>query len=131
MSYRSRHRRWLRRMALGLAFASVMFAGRVSVAAAKVDVPYATSHQTPSMSPGMGTYGDSRELPEPFVASETDFPRVQVDSVDGAARPEPNNGGNWRFEWSDAFPLGASMGVLALVFGLALGHPRRPRLAGQ
>ena len=36
MSYRSRHR-WFRRMALGLAFASVMFVGRVSVATAKVD----------------------------------------------------------------------------------------------
>ena len=36
MSYRRRHR-WFRRMALGLAFASVMFAGRVSVAAAKFD----------------------------------------------------------------------------------------------
>ena len=36
MSYRRKHR-WFRRMALGLAFASVMVAGRVSVAAAKVD----------------------------------------------------------------------------------------------
>ena len=36
MSYRRRHR-WFRRMALGLAFASVMFAGRASVAAAKID----------------------------------------------------------------------------------------------
>ena len=36
MSYRRRHR-WFRRMALGLAFASVVFAGRVSVAAAKFD----------------------------------------------------------------------------------------------
>ena len=36
MSYRRRHR-WFRRMALGLAFASVMFAGRASVALAKVD----------------------------------------------------------------------------------------------
>ena len=36
MSYRRRHR-WFRRLALGLAFASVMFAGRVSVAAAKFD----------------------------------------------------------------------------------------------
>jgi hypothetical protein len=36
MSYRRRHR-WFRRMALGLAFASVMFAGRASVASAKVD----------------------------------------------------------------------------------------------
>ena len=36
MSYRRRHR-WFRRMALGLAFASVLFAGHVSVAAAKFD----------------------------------------------------------------------------------------------
>jgi hypothetical protein len=36
MSYRRRHR-WFRRMAFGLAFASVLFAGRVSVAAAKAD----------------------------------------------------------------------------------------------
>jgi hypothetical protein len=36
MSYRRRHR-WFRRMALGLAFASVLFAGRASVAAAKID----------------------------------------------------------------------------------------------
>ena len=36
MSYRSRHR-WFRRMAFGLAFASVIFAGRASVAAAKFD----------------------------------------------------------------------------------------------
>ena len=36
MSYRRRHR-WFRRMALGLAFASVMVAGRASVAAAKLD----------------------------------------------------------------------------------------------
>ena len=36
MSYRRRHR-WFRRMALGLAFASVIVAGRASVAAAKFD----------------------------------------------------------------------------------------------
>ena len=36
MSNRRRHR-WFRRMALGLAFASVVFAGRASVAAAKPD----------------------------------------------------------------------------------------------
>ena len=36
MSYRRRHR-WFRRMALGLAFASVLFAGSVSDAVAKPD----------------------------------------------------------------------------------------------
>jgi len=36
MSYLKKHR-WFRRMALGLAFASVMFVGRASVAPAKID----------------------------------------------------------------------------------------------
>jgi hypothetical protein len=36
MSYRKRHR-WFRRMVIGLAFSLAMFAGRTSVAAAKVD----------------------------------------------------------------------------------------------
>ena len=36
MSYRRRHR-WFRRLALGLAFATAVFAGRVSVGAAKFD----------------------------------------------------------------------------------------------
>jgi hypothetical protein len=36
MSYPKKHR-WFRRMALGLAFASVMFVGRASVAPAKID----------------------------------------------------------------------------------------------
>jgi hypothetical protein len=36
MSYPRRHR-WFRRLALGLAFASVMFVGRASVAPAKID----------------------------------------------------------------------------------------------
>ena len=181
MSYRRRHRRWLRRMALGLAFASVMLAGRASVAAATVDeragdarqvqvIPYLSQgiltqadadvaaaaaqpqkprlnpylpltmardysawqqpRQTPYMSLQDDVYGDSRELPEPFVAGVTDFPRVQLDSNDAATRPEPTNDGNWRFEWSDALPLVVGLVVLALVFGLALGQLRRPRIAG-
>jgi hypothetical protein len=134
-------------MALGLAFASVMFAGRASVAAAKVDegtsdarqvakaihdpepltITSVQAQQTPYMSLGMATYGDSRELPEPFVADATDFPALQSEM---ATRPEPANNGNWRIEWSDALPLGVGILVLALVLGLALGQLRRPPLAG-
>ncbi len=44
MSYLKKHR-WFRRMALGLAFASVMFVGRASVAPAKID-PGTTSPAT-------------------------------------------------------------------------------------
>jgi hypothetical protein len=147
MSYRRRHR-WLSRMALGLALTSVLFAGRASVAAAKVDegtsdarpvakaihdpepltITLVQAQQTPYMSLGMGTYGDSRELPEPFVADATDFPALQSDA---ATRPEPTNDGNWRIEWTDALPLGVGIVVLALLLGLALGQLRRPRLAGS
>jgi hypothetical protein len=220
MSYRRRHR-WFRRMALGLAFASVMLAGQVSVAAAKPDegtggsryvsaggwsglvdmesgiplsagipegdeqfidaqavqvIPYLSqgilteadaqaaaaeaihdpaltdlfatrsqqARQTPYMSLGLAdTYGDSRELPEPFVAGVTDFPRVQADLP--AVRPDDvadrfahsdvatvtaTSDGSWRVEWDDALTLGIGSVVLALALGLALGYLRRPRLVG-
>ena len=84
------------------------------------------------------------ELPEPFVAGVTDFPRVQPDlpavrpddvadrfaHSDVAAQPEPTSGDSWRVEWDDAFILGIGSIVLALALGLALGYLRRPRLAG-
>ena len=187
MSYRRRHR-WFPRLALALAVASVMFVGRASVAAAKVDegtsaaqqiqvIPY-LSHgiltqadadvaaaaaqpqkprlnpylslwmasdygasqqqpqQTPYMSLGMDTYGTARELPEPFVDDKVNVP-VRPDDVadrfshsDVASQVEPTNGDNWRLEWSDALPLGLGIIVLGIALGLALGHLRRPRLAG-
>jgi hypothetical protein len=193
MSYRRRHR-WFRRLALGLAFASVVFAGRVSVAAAKVDegstgsgqaqvIPYlshgmlteadaqaaaaeaihdpaltelfAAQAQKSSLNPyphlshwmaGSGrsqdAYGDTRELPEPFVAGVTDFPRAELPAVrpddvadrfahsDVVAQPERANEANWRIEWHDALPLGIGIIVLAVGLGLALGFLRRPRIAG-
>jgi hypothetical protein len=198
MSYRRRHR-WFRRMAVGLAFASVMLVGRVSVATAKIDegsdssrsttvIPY-LSHgmlteadaraaaastirdrypsesvasidgdalaianaieaqqltQTPYMSLAQGTYGRGRELPEPFVAGVTDFPRVEVDlpavrpddlgdrfaHSDVVARPELTSSGDTSFERNDAVVLGLGAIALAIALGLALGHLRRPRLAG-
>jgi hypothetical protein len=176
MSYRRSHR-WLHRLALGLALASVVFAGRASVATAKPDegtgggsryvsaggwsgpvdmesgIPLSAGipqgdeqfidprgvQVIPYLSHGIlteadalaanGTYGDSRELPEPFVAGTTDFPRVP-DSANVAAPPEPTNDGNWRFAWTDALPLGIGLAALALVFGLAVSRLRRPRVAG-
>jgi len=187
MSYSRRHR-WFPRLALGLAVASVMFVGRASVAAAKVDegasaaqkiqvIPY-LSHgiltqsdadvaaaaaqpqkprlnpdislwmaqdysawqqhpqQTPYMSLGMGTYGTSRELPEPFVGDVVDRavrPDDRADRFspsDVAPQVKPTNGDNWRLEWTDALPLGIGVIVLGIALGLALGHLRRPGLAG-
>ena len=186
MSYRRRHR-WFPRLALGLAVVSVMFVGRASVAAAKVDegtssaqqihvIPYLShgiltqadadvaaaaaqpqkprlnpyislwmkrdysafqhAQQTPYMSLGMNTYGESRELPEPFVDDKVNVP-VRPDDVadrfshsDVASQVEPTNGDNWRLEWNDALPLGIGIIVLGIALGLALGHLRRPRIAG-
>ena len=186
MSYSRRHR-WFPRLALGLAVASVMFVGRASVAAAKVDegtnaaqqfqvIPYLShgiltqadadvaaaaaqpqkprlnphislwmardysafqhAQQTPYMSLGMDTYGDSRELPEPFVDDKVNVP-VRPDDLadrftpsDVASQVEPTNGDNWRLEWTDALPLGIGVIVLGIALGLALGYLRRPRLAG-
>jgi hypothetical protein len=185
MSYRRRHR-WFPRLALALAAASVIFVGRASVAAAKVDegtsaaqqiqvIPYLShgiltqadadvaaaaaqpqkprlnpdislwmardysafqhARQTPYLSLGMSTYGDSRELPEPFVDDKVNVP-VRPDDLgdrftpsDVPSQVEPTNGDNWRLEWSDAVPLGLGIIVLGIALGLALGHLRRPRLA--
>jgi hypothetical protein len=157
MSYRRRHR-WFRRLALGLAFASVMFAGRASVAAAKTDEVTKDAHQTqviPYLSHGVLTQADadvaaSAAQPQKprlspyiplfmerdFSAWQTDVP-VRPDDVadrfshsDVVSRVEPTNGDNWRLEWTDALPLGIGVIVLAIALGLALGHLRRPRLAG-
>jgi len=186
MSYRRRHR-WFPRLALALAVTSVMFVGRASVAAARVDegtssaqqihvIPYLShgiltqadadvaaaaaqpqkprlnpdislwmkhdysafqhAQQTPYMSLGMNTFGDSRELPEPFVDDKVNVP-VRPDDLadrftpsDVPSQVEPTNGDNWRLEWGDAVPLGLGIIVLGIALGLAFGYLRRPRLAG-
>ena len=91
------------------------------------------AQQTPYMSLGMNTYGESRE-PEPFVDDKVNVP-VRPDDVadrfshsDVASQVEPTNGDNWRLEGNDALPLGIGIIVLGIVLGLALGHLRRPRI---
>jgi hypothetical protein len=156
MSYRRRHR-WFRRLALGLAFASVVFAGSASVAAAKGDegastaqtqvIPYlshgiltqadadvaaaAAQPQKPRLSPYISLW-----MARDYSAWQTDVP-VRPDDVadrfsqsDVVSKVEPTNGDNWRLEWTDALPLGIGVIVLAIALGLALGHLRRPRIAG-
>ena len=126
MSYSSRHR-WLRRIALGLAFASVMFTAAPPSRGGRLALQQA--EQTPYMSLGLDMYGDSRELPEPFVARPDDV-ADRVSHSDVAQRVKPTNGDNWRLEWTDALPLGIGIIVLAVAVGLALGHLRRFRLVG-
>jgi hypothetical protein len=205
MSYRRKHR-WFRRMALGLAFASVLFAGRASSAAAKVDEGTSTSTSryvaaggwsgqvdpetgiplsagipqgdeqfiddqavqvVPYLSQGLLTQADADAAAARAVpvapdgdavafenAIESQQPTVipylshgmTIDDVETvAARPDdradrfahsdvtqaqPVSNGGSTVEWNDALTFGIGGIVLALALGLALGHVRRPRLAG-
>jgi hypothetical protein len=156
MSYRRRHR-WFPRLALALAVASVMFVGRASVAAAKVDEGTSAAEQIqviPYLSHGILTQADAdiaaaaaqpqKPRLNPYMSlwmardysTWQDVP-VRPDDVadrfspsDVASQVEPTNGDNWRLEWSDALPLGLGIIVLGIALGLALGYLRRPRLAG-
>ena len=80
MSYRRRHR-WFRRMALGLAFASVMLAGRASVATAKIDEGSDSSRPMqviPYLSHGILTEADALA-----AAASTIHDRYPSESVAG------------------------------------------------
>lgn len=141
MSYRRRHR-WFRRMALGLAFASVVFAGRVSVAAAKFDEgtgtaapaaiadPYLTDV---SVRPGesLGGPDGSGIALAGSIGARPDDQAVRFVHSDVSPGPQPVSAdGGSTFDWDSALRLGAGAIVLALGLGLALGYLRRPKLAG-
>jgi hypothetical protein len=120
MSYRRRHR-WFRRMALGLAFATAVFAGRASVAVATLD------ERTSSAPVATAT--------DPYLTDVFVRPGEGLGSADGVAqadRPEVR----WTFHRGDVVTIGigALLGiggvVLVLGLGLALGYLRRLRLAG-
>lgn len=138
MSYRRRHR-WFRRMALGLAFASVVFAGRVSVAAAKVDEgasrSYYVSAADPYLSdvfvrPGESLGGPDGRTTADAVGARPDDQAVRFVHSDVSPRPQPVSDDGRTLEWNSALTLGAGAIVLALGLGLALGYLRRPKLAG-
>lgn len=127
MSFRRRHR-WFRRMALGLAFATAVFAGRASVAAAKLEE--GTGSRTGSTVSAASVGG-----PAVITVQSTGSPRPD-DRPDRFAHldavPQPELAGEeWSFGWGSAVPLGLGALVLALGLGLALGYVRRPRLAGS
>jgi hypothetical protein len=154
MSYRRRHR-WFRRMALGLAFATAVFAGRVSVAAAKFDESGSSQAQIQSTvvqgedakskvaaSTGSDPYltdvfvrpGESIGAPDGITTLSTGSARPddradRFSHVDAVPQPVLAGDG-WTYEWDDALMIGIGAFVLVLGLGLALGYLRRPRLAG-
>jgi len=154
MSYRRRHR-WFRRMALGLAFATAVFAGRVSVAAAKYDEGASKSQiqsavvqgedakskvaastaSDPYLTDVFVRQGESIGSPDGITTLSTGSARPddradRFSHVDGAQQPELAGSNGWTFEWDDALMIGIGGFVLVLGLGLALGYLRRPRLAG-
>jgi hypothetical protein len=155
MSYRRRHR-WFRRMALGLAFATAVFAGRVSVAAAKYDDGATSQLQIqsavvqgedakskvaasiasdPYLTDVFVRQGESIGAPDGITTLSTGSARPddradRFSHVDGALQPELAGSNRWTFEWDDALMIGIGGFVLVLGLGLALGYLRRPRLAG-
>jgi len=152
MSHRRSHR-WFSRLALGLALASVLFAGRASVAAAQAEgsgqmqvIPYlshgiltqadadvaaaAAQPQKPRLNPYLSLWMARDYSLWQDVPVRPDDVADRFSHSDVAPGPERTNDANWRLEWHDALPLALGIVVLAVGLGLALGFLRRPRLAG-
>jgi hypothetical protein len=113
MTYRRRHR-WLRRLALGLAFATF-----AAPAAARLD----------EGGSGVVTAGGWTGL----VDTETGIPLSagipRGDESDVASATELASGGS-SVSWDIVITLGIGSVVLALALWLGMGFLRRPKLAG-
>jgi hypothetical protein len=141
MTFQRRHR-WFRRFALGFAFATVLFAGNVSAAAAVVAEGGSQSTQVAPSGDEIAIRNAiaSRQLAEVFIPGVTDFPQPTATAT--ATRPddradrfahiapqsEPASSG-WNVEWNQALTFGIGGLVLVLALGLGVGYLRRPRLA--
>ena len=121
MTYRRRNR-WLRRLAVGLAFATF-----AAPAAARPDQSGAGASAVadPYLTDIFVRPGEAQAGPDggAFVHSAA----VTASSVKQAARPADQG---WTAKASDAVAFGVSALALVLVFGLAIGYARRPRIAG-
>lgn len=151
MTYR-RRQRWLRRLALGFAFATALFVGKVSMAAAVIDEGGAQGTQAAQTV----TSGDELAIRN-VIASVTSpatrpddraerFTGVQQPPAitelgvrpddradrftpsDVAPQPKVSSGG-WDIQWSEALSVGVGALVLVLALGLGLAYMRRrPRI---
>lgn len=146
MTYR-RRQRWLRRLALGFAFATALFAGRASLAAAVVDEGGSQATQVVSQAPSgdelaiqnaISSVPSTPARPDDRAVRFTGGEQPQVirpddradrfSPADVATPPEPASSG-WNVEWNEALSFGIGGLALALAIGLGLGYLRRPRLA--
>jgi hypothetical protein len=132
MSFRRRHR-WLRRLALGVALATALTAGRVSVAAAAIDEHGVPARPDPYLSDVFARPGESLGGPDGVAwADATQLRRVgEVAQISDAPPPALARSGAWSFDRGDALILAIGSSILALGLGLALGYLHRPRFAGS
>lgn len=140
MSYRRRHR-WFRRMALGLAFASVLVAGRASVATAKISEDASRSYYVAAADPYLsdvfvrpgeslgGPDGATSALEVQAASTRPDDQANRFAHSEIVPQPGPASSSS-TIEWSSALTVGIGAFVLVLALGLAFGYVRRPRLAG-
>ncbi|MDX6397981.1 MAG: hypothetical protein QOJ43_1389 [Gaiellaceae bacterium] len=137
MTFR-RRQRWLRRLALVFAFATVLVAGRVAPAWAKYDAGSGTKTTDPYLTDVNVRQGESQGGPDGGQAA--------VHSIQGPAVARPDDRAD-RFtpsdvpvqagqtsksstlEWSTVLTFGIGALVLALALGLAFAYVRRPKLA--
>lgn len=118
MTYRRRNR-WIRRLALGLAFAAF-----AAPAAARPDAQGAgVQIVDPYLTDVFVRPGEEQAVPDggaTIQSSASVAPVRQVQPVDSG----------WAPNWNDAIALGLGTLGVALVLGLAIGYSRRPRIAG-
>lgn len=151
MTFR-RRQRWLRRLAFGFAFATALFAGKVSFASAVVDEgvglsPAYAAQQVPSgdelaIRNAIASHNSQPTRPDDRASRFTTVQQSSASDVgvrpddrtnrfsptDVAPRPTTSSGG-WDIQWDEAVPVGIGALVLLLALGLGLGYLRRPRIA--
>jgi hypothetical protein len=135
MTFR-RRQRWLRRLALGFAIATALFAGRVSPAWAKFDDgpgtkvtdPYLTDINVRQSESQGGPDGGqpSSQSTQAVVRPDDRADRFSPSDVPAPAEPASNGS---TIEWNQVLTFGIGALVLALALGLAVSYLRRPRLA--
>lgn len=121
MTFRRRNR-WLRRFAIGLAFATF-----AAPAAARNDLatPVAGAAVENLYGPALPRPGEARAGPDggPLLSAAVATPLSKADAAQTVESA-------WAWTPERAVSLGLGALALALVVGLAVGYSRRPRIAG-
>ncbi len=122
-------RRWLRRFAIGLSFATFAAPAAALPDSASVNVDVASPQAAvvrPDDRADRFTGIQQTELAGNSVRPDDRADRFAVS--DGS--PAPASGTDSSVSWDGALTLGLGSLVLVLALGLGLGYIRRPRIAG-